>query len=183
MIRLAIRATLAALALSLAAGAWAQKVKLETSAGTIVIQLDAARAPKTVDNFVQYVKAGHYDGTIFHRVIPNFMIQGGGFEPGMRQKPTNAPIRNEAGNGLKNDRYTVAMARTSAPHSASAQFFINVVDNPFLDAANARDGFGYAVFGQVVSGMDVVDRIRGGATGPGDFPVDPVVIKHASLEK
>jgi peptidyl-prolyl cis-trans isomerase A (cyclophilin A) len=183
MIRHAIHATLATLALLVAAGAWAQKVKLETSAGTIVIQLDAARAPKTVDNFVQYVKAGHYDGTIFHRVIPGFMVQGGGMTPDRREKPTRPPIPLEARNGLTNVRGAVAMARTPDPNSASAQFFINVVDNPFLDAANARDGFGYAVFGQVVSGMDVVDRIRGGATGPGDFPVDPVMIKHASLEK
>jgi len=165
------------------AGAWAQKVKLETTAGNIVIELDAAKAPKTVDNFVQYVKAGHYDGTIFHRVIPNFMIQGGGMTSDRREKPTRAPIPLEARNGLVNTRGTVAMARTPDPNSATAQFFINVVDNAFLDAANARDGFGYAVFGKVVSGMDVVDRIRGGATGPGDFPNEPVVIKHATLEK
>jgi peptidyl-prolyl cis-trans isomerase A (cyclophilin A) len=178
-----VRAALAALVLCFAAAAWAQKVKFETSAGTIVIELDAARAPKTVDNFLQYVQAGHYDGTIFHRVIPNFMIQGGGMTPDRREKPTRAPIVLEAKNGLTNVRGAVAMARTPEPNSASAQFFINVVDNPFLDAANARDGFGYAVFGHVVAGMDVVDRIRGGTTGAGDFPVEPVVIKHASLEK
>jgi peptidyl-prolyl cis-trans isomerase A (cyclophilin A) len=166
-----------------AGAAWAQKVKLETTAGNIVIELDAAKAPKTVDNFVQYVKAGHYDGTIFHRVIPNFMIQGGGMTADRQEKPTRAPIALEARNGLVNTRGTVAMARTPDPNSATAQFFINVQDNAFLDAANSRDGFGYAVFGKVVSGMDVVDRIRSGATGPGDFPNAPVVIKHATLEK
>ena len=182
--RTLLRPVLIALSLLCAVGgAWAQKVKLETTAGNIVIELDAAKAPKTVDNFVQYVKAGHYDGTIFHRVIPNFMIQGGGMTADRREKPTRAPIPLEARNGLVNTRGTVAMARTPDPNSATAQFFINVVDNAFLDAANARDGFGYAVFGKVVSGMDVVDRIRGGATGPGDFPNEPVVIKHATLEK
>jgi len=177
------RAALVACTLIAASGAWAQKVRLQTTAGDIVIELDAARAPKTVDNFVQYVKAGHYDGTIFHRVIANFMIQGGGMTGDRREKPTRNPIPLEARNGLVNTRGTVAMARTPDPNSATAQFFINVKDNAFLDAANARDGFGYAVFGKVVSGMDVVDRIRNAPTGPGDFPNEPVVIKHASLEK
>jgi len=176
---------LAALALSLglAAPAWAQKVKLVTTMGDIVIELDAAKAPKTVDNFVQYVKAGHYDGTIFHRVIGNFMIQGGGMTADMKQKPTRPPIPLESKNGLVNVRGSVAMARTNDPDSASAQFFINVKDNAFLDAANARDGNGYAVFGKVISGMDVVDKIKAVPTGPGDVPVTPVVIKSATLEK
>ncbi|HEY2925347.1 peptidylprolyl isomerase [Piscinibacter sp.] len=167
--------------------AMAQKVRLATSMGDIVLQLDAAKAPKTVDNFVQYVKAGHYDGTIFHRVIPNFMIQGGGMSAEMSEKPTRAPIPLESRNGLKNDRSTVAMARTMDPNSATAQFFINVKDNDFLNAANARDGNGYAVFGRVVSGMDVVDKIRdvptGNKGGHDDVPTQPVIIKKATLEK
>jgi cyclophilin family peptidyl-prolyl cis-trans isomerase len=183
-----IKHALCALGLSLAAHlpAWAQKVRLTTSMGDIVVQLDADKAPKTVDNFVQYVKAGHYGGTIFHRVISGFMIQGGGFTPDMNEKPTRAPIPLESRNGLKNVRGTVAMARTSAPDSASAQFFVNVVDNAFLDAANARDGNGYAVFGRVVEGMDVVDKIRAvptGMKGPfQDVPAQPVVINKATLE-
>ena len=177
--------TLAAVALCLAssAPALAQKVKLATTMGDIVIELDAAKAPKTVDNFLQYVKSGHYDGTIFHRVIGNFMIQGGGMTPEMAQKPTRAPIPLESRNGLTNLRGSVAMARTNDPNSASAQFFINVKDNDFLDAAKARDGNGYAVFGKVVSGMDVVDKIKAVPTGPGDVPLQPVVIKSASVEK
>ena len=170
-----------ALAFGLAAPVWAQKVKLATTMGDIVIELDAAKAPKTVDNFVQYVKSGHYDGTIFHRVIGNFMIQGGGMTADMKQKATRPPIVLESRNGLVNTRGTVAMARTNDPNSASAQFFINVKDNDFLDAANARDGHGYAVFGKVVSGMDVVDKIKAVPTGPGDVPLQPVVIKSASL--
>ena len=175
---------LAALAflLALAGPAWAQKVKLATTMGDIVIELDAAKAPKSADNFVQYVKAGHYDGTIFHRVIDNFMIQGGGMTADLKQKPVRAPIPLESKNGLANVRGSVAMARTSDPHSATAQFFISVKDNAFLDAANARDGNGYAVFGKVVAGMDVVDKIRAVPTGPGDVPVQPVTIKSASLE-
>ena len=165
----------------------AQKVRLATSMGDIVLQLDAAKAPKTVDNFVQYVKAGHYDGSIFHRVIPNFMIQGGGMSADMSEKPTRAPIPLESRNGLKNDRGTVAMARTMDPNSATAQFFINVKDNDFLNAANARDGNGYAVFGRVVSGMDVVEKIRvvptGNQGGHDDVPTQPVIIKKATLEK
>ena len=163
--------------------AQAQKVRLETSAGDIVIALDPAKAPKTVDNFVQYVKAGHYDGTIFHRVIPDFMIQGGGMTADRKEKSTRPPIPLESRNGLMNVRGSVAMARTSDPNSATAQFFINVKDNDFLNAAQARDGNGYAVFGKVDSGMDVVDKIRSGPTGPGDFPKEPVVIKHATVEK
>ncbi len=181
----AARTTLAAVALCLAssAPALAQKVKLATTMGDIVIELDAAKAPKTVDNFLQYVKSGHYDGTIFHRVIGNFMIQGGGMTADMAQKPTRAPIPLESRNGLTNLRGSVAMARTNDPNSASAQFFINVKDNDFLDAAKARDGNGYAVFGKVVSGMDVVDKIKAVPTGPGDVPLQPVVIKSASVEK
>lgn len=171
------------LCLGLSAPALAQKVKLVTTMGDIVIELDAAKAPKTVENFLQYVKSGHYDGTIFHRVINNFMIQGGGMKTDMTPKPTRAPIPLESRNGLVNVRGSVAMARTSDPNSASAQFFINVKDNDFLDAANARDGHGYAVFGKVVSGMDVVDKIKAVPTGPGDVPLQPVVIKSASVEK
>jgi peptidyl-prolyl cis-trans isomerase A (cyclophilin A) len=174
---------LMALALGTSFSAAAQKVKLATSAGDIVIELDSAKSPKSVDNFVQYVKAGHYNGTIFHRVISNFMIQGGGMTPDRMEKPTRAPIALEARNGLVNTRGTVAMARTNDPNSATAQFFINVKDNDFLNAAQSRDGNGYAVFGKVVSGMDVVDKIRNAPTGPGDFPNEPVVIKQATLEK
>ena len=138
-------------------------VELHTTHGVIRIELDAEKAPKTVANFLSYVRKGHYDNTIFHRVIDGFMIQGGGFEPGMNQKPTDAPIENEANNGLKNDRYTIAMARTQAPHSATAQFFINVADNDFLNfRSESLQGWGYAVFGKVVEGMDVVDAIRQG---------------------
>jgi peptidyl-prolyl cis-trans isomerase A (cyclophilin A) len=167
---------------------WAQqKVKLATSLGDIVVELDAAKAPKTVENFVAYVKAGHYDGTIFHRVIEDFMIQGGGMKPDMKEKPTRSPIALESKSGLTNVRGTLAMARTMDPNSATAQFFINVKDNPFLDQANARDGNGYAVFGKVVSGMDVVDKIRAvpvsDKAGHQNVPATAVTIKKASLEK
>ena len=136
-------------------------VKLETSLGTIELKLDETAAPKTVENFLQYVRDGHYDDTVFHRVIPGFMIQGGGFAAGMKQKPTRTPIDNEANNGLANRRYTVAMARTNDPHSASAQFFINVADNDFLNFRSADvEGFGYCVFGKVIEGMDVVRKIE-----------------------
>lgn len=176
-----------ALGLALIGPAAAEKVRLATSMGDIVVDLDAAKAPRTVANFVEYVKAGHYDGTIFHRVINNFMIQGGGMEPGMKEKPTRAPIPLESRNGLANQRGTVAMARTMVPDSATAQFFINVKDNPFLDQPNAADGQGYAVFGRVVEGMDVVDKIRAVRTGSAgmhrDVPVEPVLIKKATLEK
>ena len=175
-----------AAALAMALPAWAQKVKLATTMGDIVIELDAAKAPKTVDNFVAYVKAGHYDGTVFHRVIDGFMIQGGGFTTDMAQKPTRAPIPLESRNGLENRRYTVAMARTMVPDSATAQFFINVADNAFLDQPNARDGQGYAVFGRVVAGMDVVDKIKAvpvaNKGGHQNVPVTPVVIQKATLE-
>ncbi|GAB4586089.1 peptidylprolyl isomerase [Nocardia sp. IFM 10818] len=151
------------------------KVLLKTSAGDITLELDEAKAPKTVANFVDYVKAGHYANTVFHRVIPNFMIQGGGFTPEFQQKPAPQTVENEAANGLKNDKYTVAMARTSAPHSASAQFFINTSNNGFLNYPG-QDGFGYAVFGKVVDGTAVVDAIEGVSTGNknghGDVPVD-----------
>jgi peptidyl-prolyl cis-trans isomerase A (cyclophilin A) len=173
----------AALALGAAAPAFAQKVKFATSAGDIVVELDAAKAPKSVDNFLQYVKSGHYNGTVFHRVIENFMIQGGGMTPDMKQKATRAPIELESRNGLVNQRGTIAMARTSDPNSATAQFFINVKDNDFLNQAQSRDGQGYAVFGKVVGGMDVVDKIRSTPTGPGDVPAQPIIIKSATVEK
>lgn len=166
--------------------ALAQTVKLSTSEGDIRIELDAAKAPKSVDNFVKYVKAGHYDGTIFHRVIENFMIQGGGFTPKLEQKPTRGPIPLESQNGLNNVRGSIAMARTADPNSATAQFFINTVDNAFLDAANARDGNGYAVFGRVIEGMEVVDKIRTKPTGSQgmhqNLPLAPVIIKKAIVE-
>jgi peptidyl-prolyl cis-trans isomerase A (cyclophilin A) len=177
----------ALVAAAVALPAHAQKVKLATSAGDIVIELDAAKAPKTVENFVAYVKAGHYDGTIFHRVIDNFMIQGGGMDKDMKEKKTNPPIPLESRNGLLNARGTVAMARTMDPNSATAQFFINLKDNEFLNQASARDGNGYAVFGKVVSGMEVVDKIRLVPTGNKgmhqNVPLEPVLIKKASLEK
>jgi len=162
------------------------KVKLQTSMGELVIELETDKAPVTAENFLQYVRDGFYDNTVFHRVINGFMVQGGGFEPGMKQKPTRATIENEAGNGLKNDAYTVAMARTSDPHSATAQFFINVADNNFLNfrAANA-DGFGYCVFGKVVEGREVVDKIKAVATGNRGFhqdvPAEDVVIEKAEV--
>jgi peptidyl-prolyl cis-trans isomerase B (cyclophilin B) len=161
-------------------------VEMTTSAGTIRLELDDAKAPQSVANFIDYVTKGHYDGTVFHRVIKGFMIQGGGFAPGMTQKPTGAPIANEAGNGLKNERYTIAMARTSAPHSATAQFFINTVDNDFLNfKSQTPQGWGYAVFGKVVAGTEVVDTIEGVKTGRrgmhDDVPLDDVVILKASV--
>ena len=161
-------------------------VKLHTNHGIITLELDAEKAPATVENFVTYVKAGHYDNTVFHRVIDNFMIQGGGFEPGMTQKPTREPIQNEADNGLKNEIGTVAMARTQAPHSATAQFFINVADNAFLNFRSADlNGYGYCVFGRVSDGMDVVDKIKAVRTGSKGFhqdvPVEDVVIERAEL--
>ena len=180
------------LALLLAAlaspAALAQKVKLATSMGDVVIQLDAEKAPKTVANFVQYVKDGHYDGLVFHRVIATFMIQGGGFDPDMKEKPTRAPIPLESRNGLSNQRGTIAMARTSVPDSATSQFFINVVDNPRLDFTSEANGstWGYCVFGKVISGLDVVDKIKAvptGAQGPfkSDVPTTPVVIEKISV--
>jgi len=157
-------------------------VDMTTSAGVIRIELDDAKAPVSVENFLNYARKGHYDGTVFHRVIKGFMIQGGGFEPGMSQKPTAAPITNEGANGLKNEHYTLAMARTSSPHSATAQFFINTTNNSFLDKASAQDGWGYAVFGRVVGGKDVVDAIEkvrtGRRGGHADVPVDDVVIER-----
>ena len=161
-------------------------IKLHTNHGVIAVELDVDKAPESAKNFLAYAEAGHYDNTIFHRVIEGFMIQGGGFEPGMKQKPCNAPIKNEADNGLKNERYTLAMARTSDPHSATAQFFINVSDNAFLDfkAANSS-GWGYCVFGKVVEGSDVVDKIRGLKTGSKGFhqdvPVEDVIIERAEI--
>lgn len=160
-------------------------VELQTTAGVIRLELDDAKAPITVANFLEYVNAGHYDGTVFHRVIKGFMVQGGGFEAGMKQKPTKGEIQNEANNGLKNDKYTIAMARTSAPHSASAQFFINATNNDFLNfkAENAQ-GWGYAVFGKVVAGTEVVDAIEKVKTGRkgfhDDVPLEDVVITKAT---
>ena len=159
-------------------------VNLHTNHGVITLELDAAKAPATVENFLNYVKAGHFNNTIFHRVIDGFMIQGGGFEPGMKQKPTQSPVKNEADNGLKNDKYTIAMARTSDPHSATAQFFINVADNGFLNhtAPNAQ-GWGYCVFGKVTAGTDVVDKIKDVSTGNRgmhqNVPTDDVIITKA----
>ncbi len=185
--RRALLALLAATALSTAqAQATNPRVKLSTSLGDIVVELDAAKAPKTVENFVQYVNDKHYDGTVFHRVIGNFMIQGGGFATDMQQKATRAPIPLEARNGLKNDRGTIAMARTGNPNSATSQFFINVVDNAGLNAPSP-DGHGYTVFGKVVAGMDVVDKIRAVPTGNSgmhqNVPLTPVTINKATLEK
>ena len=161
-------------------------VNLHTNHGIITLELDADKAPLTVENFLNYVKSGHFNNTIFHRVINGFMVQGGGFEPGMKQKPTAAPIKNEADNKLKNDNYTVAMARTSDPHSASAQFFINVADNAFLNhTAPTAQGWGYCVFGKVVDGKDVVDAIKGVKTGNRgghqDVPAEDVVIEKAEV--
>ncbi len=161
-------------------------VVLTTSMGAITLELDAKKAPKSVENFVAYVKAGHYDGTIFHRVMDNFMIQGGGFNDKMVQKPTKAAIKNEADNGLKNNKYTIAMARTNDPHSATAQFFINVADNDFLNFSSPTErGWGYAVFGKVTAGMDVVDNIKKVKTGNSGFhqnvPLEPVTILKAAV--
>jgi peptidyl-prolyl cis-trans isomerase B (cyclophilin B) len=161
-------------------------VKLHTSLGVIGLELDDKRAPETVKNFLGYVESGFYTNTVFHRVIDGFMIQGGGFEPGMKQKQTRAPIKNEAANGLKNERYTVAMARTNDPHSASSQFFINVKDNAFLNHSSpSSEGWGYCVFAKVVEGQDVVDKIKGVRTGKrgfhSDVPVDDVIIEKAEV--
>jgi peptidyl-prolyl cis-trans isomerase B (cyclophilin B) len=162
-------------------------VVMETSLGTIKLELYPDKAPLTVENFLSYVDEGFYDGTVFHRVIPTFMIQGGGMEPGMKQKKTKATIKNESANGLANTRGTVAMARTSVPDSASSQFFINVTDNGFLDRAQARDGVGYCVFGKVTAGMDVVDKIKAVKTtnkgGHGDVPVIDVVIQSVRRDE
>ena len=164
------------------------RVKLETNKGTIVLELYPDKAPKTVANFLSYVRDGFYDGTIFHRVIPNFMIQGGGFTEAMQQKETKAPIENEANNGLKNETGTIAMARTNNPHSATAQFFINTKDNTFLDfSAPTQQGWGYAVFGKVIDGMDVVREIEkvqtGNKMGHQDVPTDNIVIIKATVEE
>ncbi len=161
-------------------------VEFETTMGNIVIELNAEKAPKTVENFLNYVKKGHYDGTIFHRVIDGFMIQGGGFDANMKEKATSAPIENEADNGLRNDVGTIAMARTSDPHSATGQFFINVKDNSFLNhSSKTMQGWGYAVFGKVTQGLDVVNKIKGVPTGRygmhADVPTTPVVIIHAKV--
>ncbi len=160
-------------------------IKLTTNHGDITLELNEEKAPKTVANFINYVKTGQFDNTIFHRVIPGFMVQGGGFEPGMKQKPVGAPIDNEANNGLKNDRYTIAMARTSDPHSATAQFFINVADNDFLNYGSCQDGWGYCVFGQVIDGKEVVDKIKavptGNVGGHQNVPAENVIIERAEV--
>ncbi|MGF6239677.1 MULTISPECIES: peptidylprolyl isomerase [Paraburkholderia] len=161
-------------------------VELHTNHGVIKLELDAEKAPKSVENFLNYVKAGHYDNTVFHRVIDGFMIQGGGFEPGMKQKPTEAPITNEANNGLKNVNGSIAMARTNDPHSATAQFFINVNDNDFLNHSSPTpQGWGYAVFGKVVDGLDIVEKIKKVKTGSKGFhqdvPADDVIIEKAVI--
>ncbi|MGO2226788.1 MAG: peptidylprolyl isomerase [Psychrobacter celer] len=161
-------------------------VELDTNMGAIVIELNEEKAPKTVENFLNYVKSGHYDGTIFHRIIDGFMIQGGGMDAEMNEKSTNAPIENEADNGLKNDKGTIAMARTQDPHSATSQFFINVKDNDFLNHSGKNiQGWGYTVFGKVTSGMDVIDKMRGVPTGRfgmhADVPKEPVVINSATI--
>lgn len=162
----------------------APHVLLKTNMGDIVLELNQAKAPKSVENFLQYVKSGQYNGTIFHRVMGNFMIQGGGFNANMQEKPTRAPIQNEAANGLKNDHYSVAMARTSDPHSAAAQFFINTKDNAFLNYPG-QDGWGYAVFGKVIKGTDIVDKIKDVQTGNRgpyqNVPVKPVIIESATI--
>ena len=186
--RLALMATPLLLALGTAhAAAGDPRVLLETSMGNITVELAPERAPITVRNFLAYVEKGHYDGTIFHRVIPGFMIQGGGFTADMNEKPTMQPIPLEVRGGLPNDRYTIAMARTSYPHSATSQFFINVADNDFLNADRAQDGNGYAVFGRVVAGEDVVDKIAGVKTGAKgmmrDVPIEAVTIKAAKIVK
>jgi peptidyl-prolyl cis-trans isomerase B (cyclophilin B) len=159
-------------------------VQMQTSAGALTLELDDDKAPATVANFLAYVAAGHYNGTVFHRVIPRFMIQGGGFKPGMEQKATQAPVANESANGLQNKKYTLAMARTGDPHSATAQFFVNTADNGFLDRAQAQDGWGYAVFGRVVAGTEVIDaieRVRTGRKGGhGDVPLEDVTIESAA---
>jgi peptidyl-prolyl cis-trans isomerase A (cyclophilin A)/peptidyl-prolyl cis-trans isomerase B (cyclophilin B) len=175
------------LLVSLAAGAANPQVELKTSLGTVVIELYRDKAPLTVDNFLQYVKDRHYDGTLFHRVIPGFMIQGGGHAADFSEKPTRKPVRNEAANGVKNETGTIAMARTSDPHSATAQFFINVADNQSLDFRYpTQEGYGYCVFGKVVKGMNVVERIAKVPTGPGpgghrNVPVKPVLIDSVKL--
>lgn len=155
---------------------------LKTSMGDITLELNPEKAPVSVENFLKYVQKGQYDGTVFHRIINGFMVQGGGYDKNMREKPTDAPIKNEANNGLKNEVYTVAMARTMAPHSATAQFFINVANNRFLDYPG-QDGWGYAVFGKVIQGTEVVDKIKQVSTGAGDVPTTPVVIESARLVK
>jgi cyclophilin family peptidyl-prolyl cis-trans isomerase len=175
-----------AFGLSFAALAANPQVEVRTNMGSIVLELDADKAPQTVDNFLQYVKSGHYEGTVFHRVIPGFMIQGGGLTADMREKPTRGGIKNEAGNGLRNATGTIAMARTGDPHSASSQFFINVNDNPSLDFRSAtQQGYGYAVFGKVVKGMDVVNRIVNVPTAAkpphSDVPLKPIVIERVQL--
>jgi peptidyl-prolyl cis-trans isomerase B (cyclophilin B) len=184
-----LRTAIASLALlvSIAAGAADPQVEMKTSLGTIVLDLYPDKAPLTVENFLKYVKDGHYDGTLFHRVIPGFMIQGGGFSPDFKQKATRGPVKNEAANGLKNATGTISMARTPDPHSATAQFFINVADNASLDFRfPTQEGYGYTVFGKVVKGMDVAERIVKAQTGPGpaghqNVPVKPIIIEQARL--
>jgi cyclophilin family peptidyl-prolyl cis-trans isomerase len=172
------------LACLISAQAWAQPtVQINTSLGAIVVELNSEKAPKTVANFLEYVKSGQYSGTIFHRVISGFMIQGGGMAKDMSEKPTRAPIRNEADNGLKNEVGAIAMARTNDPHSATAQFFINVADNQFLNHSSKDErGWGYAVFGKVIKGMDVVEKISKSPTLPGDIPAQPIIIESIVMK-
>lgn len=179
--------TVMALAAALSTSAQAQTVRISTSMGDVTVQLDRAKAPKSVENFLQYAKDGHYEGTVFHRVIADFMVQAGGMNAEMVEKATRAPIELESSNGLSNVRGTIAMARTSVPNSATSQFYINVKDNLMLDKANSRDGHGYAVFGKVTAGMDVVDKIRAVEVASKgmhqNVPVKPVVIKKVSITK
>jgi cyclophilin family peptidyl-prolyl cis-trans isomerase len=184
-ISMKLKLSLALLALALSTAAWAQPtVQINTSLGPIVVELNSEKAPKTVANFMEYVKSGHYSGTIFHRVIRGFMIQGGGMTKDMNEKSTRAPIKNEADNGLKNEAGTIAMARTNDPHSASSQFFINVADNTFLNHSSKDErGWGYAVFGKVTQGMDVVEKIARSPTWPGDVPTQPIVIESVVVVK
>lgn len=182
LLRIAAAFSLSAMLAAPVLAADAPRVLLKTSMGDITLELNPEKAPVSVDNFLKYVKKGQYNGTVFHRIINGFMIQGGGYDQNMREKATEAPIKNEANNGLKNEVYTIAMARTSAPHSATAQFFINVANNAPLDYPS-RDGWGYAVFGKVVQGADVVDKIKQVPTGAGDVPRTPVVIESATPVK
>lgn len=181
---MSLKLAMTLLACMLPGHSWAQPtVQINTSLGAIVVELDSEKAPKTVANFLEYVKSNHYAGTIFHRVIPRFMIQGGGMTRDMQEKTTHAPIRNEADNGLANDIGTIAMARTNDPHSATAQFFINVANNGFLNhSAKDERGWGYAVFGKVTQGMDVVNKIAKSPTWPGDVPTQPIVIESVVLK-
>ena len=183
LLAIALALGLLPLAAAFAQDAKNPRVVMETSLGKVVIELYPVKAPITVKNFLQYVDDKHYDGTVFHRVKPDFMVQGGGFEPGLKERKTRDPIKNEAGNNVSNERGTIAMARTNVPDSATSQFYINVKDNDFLDKANAQDKVGYCVFGKVIEGMDVVDKIRKVKTGRNDVPEEDVIIKSVRVQK